>query len=94
MTTVRNGASLAANFPWHVLICQPAAQPQFSLLPRSVGHTFGNQSGSPSRLLVLHSPAMDAYFEELLRLWSGDQPPDREEERELMSRFGMEPAAQ
>jgi hypothetical protein len=34
---------------------------------------------------------MDAYFEELHRLWSGGQPP-REAERELMSRYGMEPA--
>jgi mannose-6-phosphate isomerase-like protein (cupin superfamily) len=65
----------------------------FVLVPRGAGHTFGNQSESPARLLVLHSPAMDAYFEELHKLWSGDQPPDRDQERELMSRFGMEPAS-
>jgi quercetin dioxygenase-like cupin family protein len=66
----------------------------FLLVPRGAGHTFGNEAESPARLLVLHSPAMDAYFEELHKLWSGDQPPEREQERELMSRYGMEPAGQ
>ena len=64
----------------------------FVLVPRGVAHTFGNQSPSPARLLVLHAPAADGYFEELHRLWAGDQPPEREQERELMSRYGMEPA--
>jgi hypothetical protein len=41
---------------------------------------------------VLHAPAMDAYFEELHRLWSSGEPPSRDAERELMSRYGMEPA--
>jgi len=44
-------------------------------------------------LLVLHAPAMDAYFAELDALWSGPEPPSREAERELMSRYGMEPAS-
>jgi hypothetical protein len=35
---------------------------------------------------------MDAYFEELHKLWSTGVPPSRESERELMSRYGMEPA--
>ena len=47
---------------------------------------------SPARLLVLHAPAMDAYFAELDALWAGPEPPTREAERELMSRYGMEPA--
>jgi mannose-6-phosphate isomerase-like protein (cupin superfamily) len=64
----------------------------FLLVPRGVGHTFGNRGSEPARLLVLHAPAMDAYFEELHQLWSGAQPPTREAERELMSRYGMEPA--
>ena len=64
----------------------------FLLVPRGAGHTFGNQSQSPARLLVLHAPALDAYFEELHRLWAGDQPPEPDQERELMRRFGMEPA--
>jgi len=64
----------------------------FLLVPRGSGHTFGNDSGSPARLLVLHAPALDGYFSELHRLWAGERPPDQEQERELMSRFGMEPA--
>lgn len=64
----------------------------FLLVPRGAGHTFGNESHSPARLLVLHAPALDAYFTELHKLWAGEQPPDREQERELMSRYGMEPA--
>jgi hypothetical protein len=43
-------------------------------------------------LVVLHAPAMDAYFAELDALWAGPEPPSREAERELMSRYGMEPA--
>jgi quercetin dioxygenase-like cupin family protein len=68
------------------------ADGDFLLVPRGAAHTFGNQTGRPARLLVLHAPAMDAYFEELHRLWSGDGPPGRDTERELMSRYGMEPA--
>jgi len=64
----------------------------FLLVPRGAGHTFGNRSTEPARLLVLHAPAMDAYFEELHQLWSAGKPPSRETERELMSRYGMEPA--
>ena len=41
---------------------------------------------------MLHAPAMDAYFEELALLWGGGAPPTLEAERELMSRYGMEPA--
>jgi len=64
----------------------------FLLVPRGAAHTFGNASGEPARLLVLHAPAMDAYFEELHRLWASGQPPATDEERALMARFGMEPA--
>jgi mannose-6-phosphate isomerase-like protein (cupin superfamily) len=64
----------------------------FLLVPRGAAHTFGNASGEPARLLVLHAPAMDAYFEELHRLWASGQPPATADERALMSRFGMEPA--
>jgi hypothetical protein len=35
---------------------------------------------------------MDAYFEELQALWSGDIPPTYDAEMELMRRHGMEPA--
>jgi quercetin dioxygenase-like cupin family protein len=64
----------------------------FVLVPGGVAHTFGNAGKTQARLLVLHAPAMDAYFEELQALWSGDVPPSREEESELMRRHGMEPA--
>ena len=64
----------------------------FLLVPRGAAHTFGNASSDPARLLVLHAPAMDAYFEELHRLWASGQPPATEQERALMARFGMEPA--
>src|SRR5437867_2515734 len=63
----------------------------FLLVPRGASHTFGNQGERPARLLVLHAPAMDAYFEELHQLWSSDQPPSREDELGLMSRYGMQP---
>jgi mannose-6-phosphate isomerase-like protein (cupin superfamily) len=64
----------------------------FLLVPRGAAHTFGNAGAGPARLLVLHAPAMDAYFEELHRLWASGQPPATEQERALMARFGMEPA--
>ncbi len=64
----------------------------FLLVPRGTGHTFGNRGEEPARLLVLHAPAMDAYFAELDALWSAGVPPTPEAERELMSRYGMEPA--
>ena len=64
----------------------------FLLVPRGAAHTFGNASPEPTRLLVLHAPAMDGYFEELHRLWASGQPPATEQERALMARFGMEPA--
>jgi mannose-6-phosphate isomerase-like protein (cupin superfamily) len=63
----------------------------FLLVPRGASHAFGNQGDGPARLLVLHAPAMDAYFEELHKLWSSDQPPSREVELDLMSRYGMQP---
>ena len=64
----------------------------FLLVPRGAAHTFGNGGDETARLLVLHAPAMDAYFAELEALWSRDAPPTPEEERALMSRYGMEPA--
>ena len=63
----------------------------FLLVPRGAGHTFGNRGTEPARLLVLHAPAMDAYFAELEALWARPEPPAPEEERALMARYGMEP---
>ena len=64
----------------------------FVLVPRGTAHTFGNSSPADARLLVMHAPAMDAYFAGLHELWNRGQAPSPEEERALMSRFGMEPA--
>jgi len=64
----------------------------FVLVPAGEAHTFGNTSDEPARLLVLHAPALDHYFEDLEALWSAPQPPDREAELTLMRRHGMEPA--
>lgn len=62
----------------------------FVHVPGGVSHTFGNAAESTSRLLIIHAPAMDAYFEELQRLWSASTPPTADEERALMKRHGME----
>jgi mannose-6-phosphate isomerase-like protein (cupin superfamily) len=62
----------------------------FVLVPRGTAHTFGNAGESEARLLVIHAPAMDAYFAGLHDLWNRDEPPSPDEERSLMARFGME----
>ena len=64
----------------------------FVLVPRGTAHTFGNTSEDPARLLVIHAPAMDAYFAGLHDLWNHSQAPTQDEERALMARFGMETA--
>jgi len=71
---------------------QQGRRDDFLLVPRGAGHTFGNDGDEPARLLVLHAPAMDAYIADLDALWSRETPPAQEEERALMSRYGMEPA--
>jgi mannose-6-phosphate isomerase-like protein (cupin superfamily) len=62
----------------------------FVLVPRGTRHTFGNAAGREARLLVIHAPAMDAYFAGLHDLWNRDQAPSPDDERALMTRFGME----
>jgi hypothetical protein len=59
---------------------------------RGQAHTFGNAEDMPARLLVLHAPAMDTYFRELHDLWSAEEQPSPEQERDLMRRHGMNPA--
>jgi mannose-6-phosphate isomerase-like protein (cupin superfamily) len=63
----------------------------FVLVPRGEAHTFGNAGQDEARLLVLHAPAMDAYFAQLHELWNRAEAPSPDEERELMARFGMQP---
>lgn len=65
---------------------------QFVLVPRGTAHTFGNAGETEARLLVIHAPAMDAYFAGLHDLWNRATPPTTDEERALMARFGMERA--
>ena len=65
----------------------------FVLVPRGTTHTFGNGGAEPARLLVIHAPAMDAYFAGLHELWNRDEPPTPDEERALMGQFGMETVA-
>ena len=62
----------------------------FVLVPRGTAHTFGNGGQAEARLLVIHAPAMDAYFAGLHELWNRDEPPTPDEERALMRQFGME----
>lgn len=62
----------------------------FVLVPRGASHTFGNGGDTQARLLVLHAPAMDAYFAALHDLWNRAEPPAPDAERALMARFGME----
>jgi mannose-6-phosphate isomerase-like protein (cupin superfamily) len=64
----------------------------FVLVPRGTAHTFGNSTQRHARLLVIHAPAMDAYFAGLHELWNRVEAPTQDEERALMARFGMEPA--
>jgi quercetin dioxygenase-like cupin family protein len=64
----------------------------FVLVPAGETHTFGNTSDMPARLLVLHAPGLDRYFEDLEKLWGSSEPPDRDAELSLMRRHGMEPA--
>ena len=62
----------------------------WALAASGVSHTFGDAGDSPARLLIIHSPAADAYFAELEALWK-DSTPTPEQERELMKRHGIEP---
>jgi mannose-6-phosphate isomerase-like protein (cupin superfamily) len=68
-----------------------AGSGDFVSVSREQAHTFGNAGGTPARLLVLHAPAMDAYFRKLHELWSAEEPPSPEQERDLMRRYGMDP---
>src|SRR5580704_15231948 len=47
----------------------------FLLVPRGTSHTFGNSGEVEARLLVIHAPAMDAYFAGLHELWGRLEAP-------------------
>ncbi len=72
-----------------VISCGPR---EFLLVPGGVGHAHWNSADEAARLLIIHAPALDNYFVALQELWSETEPPTVEQERELQSRFGMEPA--
>jgi quercetin dioxygenase-like cupin family protein len=63
----------------------------FILVPEGASHTFGNAGSAPARVLIIHAPALDQYFEDLARLWEGPEEPRREVELQLMRRHGLEP---
>src|ERR1700759_271926 len=50
----------------------------FALVPRGTAHPFGNNSDAVARLLVIHAPAMDAYFAELHTLWHRETRPNQD----------------
>ena len=62
----------------------------WAMAPSGVSHTFGNAGEFPARLLIIHSPAADAYFAELEALWKNSIPTP-EEERDLMKRHRLTP---
>ena len=63
----------------------------FVLVPEGASHTFGNDGHRAARVLIIHAPALDAYFEDLAALWRGPDAPDRRVELDLMRRHGLEP---
>jgi len=65
----------------------------FVIVSEGESHTFVNDGELPARVLILHSPPLDGYFEDLSALWATGSPPTREAELELMRRHGLEPVA-
>lgn len=63
----------------------------FILVPPRSPHTFANISDTPARLLILHAPALDAYFRELEELWANGRP-SSDEVTSLMKRHYMQRA--
>jgi quercetin dioxygenase-like cupin family protein len=63
----------------------------FVIVPKGVGHTFANEGDMPARTLIIHAPALDAYFEDLAEMWARSEPPSIAEEFAVMRRHGLEP---
>lgn len=73
---------------------ETAGPGSFVLAPGGVMHSFANEDEGPARVLIIHAPAMDPYFQELHELWGDpDHAPSRPEELDLMRRHGMRPEA-
>jgi hypothetical protein len=60
-----------------------------SALPESVLKLVGSHGRRLRRRTVARRPAMDAYFRNLHELWSSEEPPSPQQERDLMRRHGM-----
>ena len=61
------------------------------IVHEGAAHTFANESAEPARVLIIHAPALDAYFEDLSALWARPVPPTPYEEADVMRRHGLEP---
>jgi mannose-6-phosphate isomerase-like protein (cupin superfamily) len=66
-----------------------AEQGTFLMVPRGTLHSFTVAGESPARLLFLHSPPIEGFFQELAKLPEAG-PPDPERVRALMRNWGME----
>ena len=71
----------------------PVSAGGFVIVSEGEAHTFVNDGEVPARVLILHAPPLDAYFEDLSALWSTGATPTPDAELELMRRHGLEPAA-
>jgi quercetin dioxygenase-like cupin family protein len=69
----------------------PVAAGGFVIVSEGEAHTFVNDGDVPARVVILHSPPLDAYFEDLAALWVKGSTPSPEDEREVMQRHGLEP---
>ena len=66
-----------------------AAAGTFLLVPRGVLHTFSNAGSTRARLVLIHSPSFDGYFEELRHLADSGET-DPHVYAEMMTKWGME----
>lgn len=66
----------------------------FVIVSEGEAHTFVNDGDAPARVLILHAPPLDAYFEDLSALWSSGAAPSPEDELEVMRRHGLEPVSE
>src|SRR5689334_7911927 len=75
-------------------VATPVGAGGFVSVSEGEAHTFANQGDVPARVLILHSPPLDAYFEDLAALWSTGEAPGPEAELEVMRRHGLEPVSE
>jgi len=62
--------------------------------PRGSVHHFSNQASEPARVLVMLTPDIgEEYFREVAAVVNAGGPPDRAKLAQVMSRYGLRPAA-